>query len=102
MKTIEDIVAATVEKAVRRATDELRAAVISAVRAEIRSASPPSTPQEERLITIKDAASRLLVSVAKINALADSGAIREFTTPNGRRKIVESSINEYIQKAGAN
>ena len=50
----------------------------------------------ERLITIKEAKKRLGVNDTRFRLMAEEGAFAVVATPNGRKKVVESSLNRYI------
>ena len=59
--------------------------------------------QNEQLLTVQEASRRLNVNQATIRALVASGEL-VMKSPNGRNKVLESSINSYIgrlqEKAG--
>ena len=64
---------------------------ISALKAE--KQKKDATPE---LLLIKDVAERLKISKPKVKALIDTGVLKTITPPGGRVKILESSLNEYI------
>ena len=102
-KGLEDIISDTVNKAVKKAMADyraqIRADVAGVIRQELASLNTAATV-EEKLLTRKDAAARLIVSVATLDEMVKAGEIREVTTPNGRKKIVESSLNAYVGRLG--
>ena len=97
-KTFEDIIADTVNKAVNKALASYRAQICADVADVIRRelAEANAGTAEERLITVKEAARRLIVSRDVITQMVMRGDLKEVTTPNGRRKIVESSLNRFV------
>ena len=104
MKSIDEIIAATVEKTVGKALQaqrkQLQGDIAAIVRQELANMSTANAPTEERLLTRKEAASRLIVSVTKLDELIGGGEITQVNTPGGRDKIVESSLNAYIVRLG--
>ena len=100
-KSLEDIISDTVNKAVKKAMADyraqIRADVAGVIRQELASLNTAATV-EEKLLTRKDAAARLIVSVATLDDLVAQGEIAQVKTPNGRNKIAESSLNAYIRR----
>ena len=100
-KSLEDIISDTVNKAVKKAMADyraqIRADVAGVIRQELASLNTAATV-EEKLLTRKDAAARLIVSVATLDDLVAQGEIAQVQTPNGRNKIVENSLNAYIRR----
>jgi hypothetical protein len=52
----------------------------------------------EHLITLKEARQRLLVNPAKLREMIASGDIATAGTPNGRNKVLASSVTRYIER----
>ena len=100
-KSLEDIISDTVNKAVKKAMADyraqIRADVAGVIRQELASLNTAATV-EEKLLTRKDAAARLIVSVATLDDLVAQGEIAQVQTPNGQNKIVENSLNAYIRR----
>ena len=62
---------------------------------------PKNDQQEIRLVTLSEARRRLLVNANALNRLIENGTLKSVTTPNGRRKVLETSLNEYIRQAAS-
>jgi spermidine/putrescine-binding protein len=52
----------------------------------------------ERLITLTEASRRLLVNPAKLREMIASGDIAIASTPNGRNKVLASSVTKCIER----
>ena len=95
MKSMEEIIAATVEKAVTAAIKPLQAEVAE-LRKELAKAQKKPPEGGERLITQAEARRRLGVNQARLRELTGKGFISLATTPGGRTKVVEGTLNTYI------
>lgn len=100
MKSMEEIMAATVAKAVMAAIKPL-VAEIEGLKKELAKAQQKPPEGGERLITLSEARRRLSVNPARLRELIDKGYISVATTPNGRPKIKENTLNAYIAALGA-
>ena len=100
--SIDEIMERSVRKAVAEATLPLIKQVTKLEKAiaelsAMAKATNETFDTRERLITVKEASVRLGINAAKLRKLILSGDVRTAETPNGRRKVVESSVNRYIQ-----
>ena len=100
--TIEDAIARRVAAAMKEATKPLEKEVARLAKevaklAEIARATNETFDPRERLISQKEARIRLGVSADKVRQLVEMGTLLTANTPNGRKKIVESSLNRYIK-----
>jgi len=94
---IEARTARAVEAAIRPLAKEIaRLSAAVARLTEAARATNETFDPRERLVTLKDAARRLGVNPARLREMAAEGMISVVATPNGRSKVVESSLNRYI------
>lgn len=109
MASMEELIEARTASAVASAVRPLQKEIAALRRAvaelaEATKAANESFDPRERLITQKEAMKRLGVNFTRFQAMAKDGAVVVVSTPNGRNKVVESSLNSYIgslrKKAG--
>lgn len=94
---------------VREAVQEVVSPLLQEIRSLKRELSalknaPADNNYAEQLITQKEAMERLGVNNTAFKRIVRAGDIVQITTPNGRPKVLESSLNAYIrglqEKAG--
>ena len=100
--SIDEIMERSVRKAVAEATLPLIKQVTKLEKAiaelsAMAKATNETFDTRERLITQDEARRRLGINAAKLYELVSAGDILTAKTPNGRRKVVESSVNRYIR-----
>ena len=95
MKSMEEIIAATVFKAVMEANKPLRAE-IAELKKELAKKEKPPEMGGERLITQVEARRRLGINDKAFRELTAAGHVKLAAMPNGRAKVVESTLNSYI------
>ncbi len=109
MASMDEIIEARTAQAVSAAIRPLVKEIGKLQRAvselsELAKATNETFDTRERLITQREAMKRLGVNYARFKEMAEGGAIVMVATPNGRSKVVESSLNSYIgslqEKAG--
>ena len=96
-KPIEAIIAEPITRAVKFLLQPIEARLtrIEAMLAKMSvQTDAPSEPM--KLITLQEAQKRLIVNPSRLKELIDGGDLATVTTPGGRRKVVESSLNNYI------
>jgi putative nucleotidyltransferase with HDIG domain/excisionase family DNA binding protein len=57
------------------------------------------TPREKRVLTIKEVADMLKVSVQTVKNYIYNGKIKSFKTPGGHHRILESEVNKQLDPA---
>lgn len=97
--TIEQTIARENARLFKPLFDELKCE-ISALRVEVAALKNQATQNApaENLILMKDAKARLGVSMPKLKAIIAGGKIKTATPPDGRPKVVETSLNAYIEQ----
>lgn len=100
MKSMEEIIAATVAKAVSAAIKPL-VAEIGELKKELAKAQKKPPEGGERLITQAEARRRLGVNDIAFTKIVCAGHVHLVRTPGGREKVKESSLNAYIASLGA-
>lgn len=102
MKSLDEHIAAVVDKAAQKAMDRLiknldkEISVI--ITKHLARLEAQATTKTENLVTAKDASDALGVNLAKVQELMKAGELMVVTTPGGRKKIIQSSINSYIKR----
>jgi len=99
--TIEQTIAKENARVFKTMLEDAKKEIIACVRAEFAKRDADKKAAEEsaarlKLITLKEAKLRLGVSMAKLNAIIAAGDIMTATPPDGNRKVLENSLNEYI------
>lgn len=100
-RSMEDILIASTAKAVEAAMKPLVKEIqelkqeVSELKATAKATNETFDPRE-RLISMTETSRRLGVGKARLRSMIQEGAIKTAQTPNGRRKVLESSINGYI------
>ncbi|MBR3723430.1 MAG: helix-turn-helix domain-containing protein [Selenomonadaceae bacterium] len=91
-----------IEKAVQKAVKDAVKAEIVGLRKEIQALKAANVKEQKetpaRLLQLKEVSERLQISKPKVKELITAGDLRTVTTPGGRLKIVEASLNEYVEK----
>ena len=102
MKTVEQMIAEAVSKAVAKEVQELLKPISKQLTTLIeeveKKQKETGNGSELKLITLLEARKRLMVSNRKINELCLAGELKVAHMPQGRRKIVEKSLEEYIRR----
>lgn len=101
--TIEQMITREVQRGLKPLLDEVKREIIAAVKTELTRRSlteggAGKASEPLKLITKDEARKRLGVNKNSLNELVEAGEIMTATPPGGRSKIVENSLNEYIQK----
>ncbi len=100
MATIDEMIAKSVSKVVEAELKRLLQPLhkqINDISKKLDKLNNEESTEHERLITISEASDRLKVNINTINKMISSGIIISKHTPNGRRKILESSLNNYLR-----
>ena len=102
MKSLDEHIAAVVDKAAQKAMDRLiknlDKEISEIITKHLARLEAQATTKTENLVTAKDASDALGVNLAKVQELIKAGELMVVTTPGGRKKIIQSSINSYIKR----
>lgn len=102
MKSLDEHIAAVVDKAAQKAMDRLiknlDKEISEIITKHLARLEAQATTKTENLVTAKDASDALGVNLAKVQELMKAGELMVVTTPGGRKKIIQSSINSYIKR----
>ena len=103
MKSLDEHIAAVVEKATQKAMDKILKSLDEKVSKIIeKHMTEKETMQSmggtETLITVKEASKALGINQSKVQELIKEGEIRMVNPPGCRGKIIQSSINSYIKR----
>ncbi len=96
-KTMDGYLSDLVRDAVRSEVQPLIER-ITALEKQVAREKSDASSVAEKLIPQKEARHRLGVNEASFRNILKQGSLAVVTTPNGRQKIVESSLNEYIRE----
>ena len=102
MKSLDEHIAAVVDKAAQKAMDRLiknlDKEISEIITKHLARLEAQATTKTENLVTAKDASDALGVNLANVQELMKAGELMVVTTPGGRKKIIQSSINSYIKR----
>ena len=102
MKSLDEHIAAVVDKAAQKAMDRLiknlDKEISEIITKHLARLEAQATTKTENLVTAKDASDALGVNLAKVQELIKAGELMVVTTPGGRKKIIQSSISSYIKR----
>jgi len=96
--TIEDAIVKAVDKAVENAIKPYYNALMKELSELKAKQKTENTSEKMSFLLPGEAAERLKVSRPTLDKLIKDGNFKTSTSPGGRRRILESSVNEYIAR----